>query len=288
MRRLFQIVFLASSIAYAQIPVPQIGLTGNIGCQGFPCVNSGTLVMSLDVDHYMTVQETSAQYIKVTSSVSLTATRNLVAPSGKFNFTIQNATTGGQSIQIIGSSGTGITITNGSTVGVWNDGTNFVQIGVAGGSGTVNSGATGQVAYYPSSGSAVSGTSTPSVTTISAGHVIGNSSTPTAAVGAAAGSGATISMTCSGSAISCHSTDAAGGFFLATGTGATTGVVATITWNVAYTASPNCSLSFIGMAVPTGLNGALSTGTSTTGMTIYTNTALTSSSSYTIGYMCIQ
>lgn len=119
----------------AQIPVPQINLTGNIGCQGFPCVNNGTLIMSSDANRNMTAQETSAFYIKVTSSVSLTATRNLIAPAGRFPFTIENSTTGGQSIQIIGASGTGVTIANGTTIAVWNDGTNYVSIGVGGGGG---------------------------------------------------------------------------------------------------------------------------------------------------------
>jgi hypothetical protein len=122
--------------ASAQILAPQINLSGNIGCQGFPCVNTGTLVFTSDANHAMTVTETSAFNIKVTSSVSLTATRNLVAPTGRFPFTIENATTGGQSIQIIGASGTGVTIPNGATVAVWNDGTNYVQIGITG-SGTV-------------------------------------------------------------------------------------------------------------------------------------------------------
>lgn len=112
----------------AQIPAPQINLSGNIGCQGFPCVNSGTLIFTSDANHTMTVQESSAFNIKVTSSVSLTATRNLVAPLGRFGFTIENATTGGQAIQIISTSGTGVTIPNGQTLSVWNDGTNYVQI----------------------------------------------------------------------------------------------------------------------------------------------------------------
>lgn len=121
----------------AQIPAPQIPLTGNIGCAGFPCLNNGTLIMASDADRTMTAQETSALYIKVTSSVSLTAQRNLIAPVGNFPFTIENATTGGQSIQIIGGSGTGIVIPNGQTVNVWNDGTNFVSAG-GGGSGIPN------------------------------------------------------------------------------------------------------------------------------------------------------
>ena len=125
--RYLLLALVGSVAAPAQIQVPQINLSGNIGCQGFPCVNTGTLVFTSDANHAMTVQETSAFDIKVTSSVSLTATRNLVAPTGRFPFTIENATTGGQSVQIIGSSGTGVTIPNGATVSVWNDGSNYVS-----------------------------------------------------------------------------------------------------------------------------------------------------------------
>lgn len=141
--RLFKPLVLALLMVlpdFAQIPAPQINLSGNIGCQGFPCVNNGTLTMASDANRTMTAQETSAFYIKVTSSVSLTATRNLVAPAGRFPFTIENATTGGQSVQIIGASGTGVTIANGTTVSVWNDGTNFVQIGSSAGGGITGSG----------------------------------------------------------------------------------------------------------------------------------------------------
>src|ERR1035437_2950190 len=115
----------------AQIPVPQINLTGNLGCQGFPCLNSGTLIYATDAKHNMTAQETSAFYIKVTSSVSLTATRNRIARTGRFPFTIENATMGGQAIQIIGASGTGVTIPNGTTISAWNDGTNYVTAATA-------------------------------------------------------------------------------------------------------------------------------------------------------------
>lgn len=133
MRRFLSIaLFIFANVAYAQILPPQLNLTGNIGCQGFPCVNSGTLVFTSDADHAMTVQETSAFNIKVTSSVTMTATRKLIAPSGRFPFTIENATTGGQAIQIIGPSGTGVTIPNGVTIAVWNDGTNYVQVGLTG------------------------------------------------------------------------------------------------------------------------------------------------------------
>ena len=140
--------------AFSQIPAPQINLTGNIGCQGFPCLNTGTLSLTTDANHTMTAQETSAFSFKVTSTVSLTATRNLIFPSGRFPLgCVENATTGGQILQVIGTSGTGVPITNGTTVcGIWNDGTNFVTgvsssgMGITALTGDVSASGTGSVA----------------------------------------------------------------------------------------------------------------------------------------------
>lgn len=119
--------------AAAQIPAPQINLSGNIGCQGFPCVNNGTLNMATDANRTVTAQETSALYIKVTSSVSLTATRSLLFPTGRFPVTIENATSGGQALGVctvsVGATCLSTPIPNGTTTSVWNDGTNYVQIG---------------------------------------------------------------------------------------------------------------------------------------------------------------
>lgn len=133
--RILKPIILALLMAFpmfGQIPAPQIPLTGNIGCAGFPCVNSGTISIT-DSNYPMNARETSAFYVKVTSSVPLTATRNIIYPTGRFPVGIENATIGGQSIQIIGASGTGVTIANGTTVSVWNDGTNYVQVGTSGG-----------------------------------------------------------------------------------------------------------------------------------------------------------
>jgi hypothetical protein len=98
----------------------------------FPLLSSPSLVFTSDADHIMAYPEVSGSsgVLVVTSSVSLTATRNLVAPLTKgFQWTVKNATTGGQSIKIVGSSGTGVTIANGSTALVFCDGANYVSIG---------------------------------------------------------------------------------------------------------------------------------------------------------------
>lgn len=82
----------------------------------------------------------------VTSSVPLTATRNIVVPlSPGRGYTVYNKTTGGQSIQIIGSSGTGVVITNSASlpITVNSDGTNY---NIAAGGGNVNGVITGPLA----------------------------------------------------------------------------------------------------------------------------------------------
>jgi hypothetical protein len=67
--------------------------------------------------------------LNVTSSVigGLTATRNLIVPSISKPYIIENNTTGGQSIVVKTSAGTGVTVLNGYRVMVYSDGTNVVQ-----------------------------------------------------------------------------------------------------------------------------------------------------------------
>lgn len=146
MTKLIQTLLLGAAISLtlnsdAQIPQPQINLGGNIGCQGFPCLNSGTLQFPSDANHTMTALETSASYIKVTSAVPLTATRNLIYPAGRFPAGVENATTGGQIVNICGPSGGCVPIPNSTTTytPVWNDGTNFVSAGGGGSGGAVSS-----------------------------------------------------------------------------------------------------------------------------------------------------
>ena len=65
--------------------------------------------------------------LNVTSSGSLTATRNLIVPTLEKSYLIQNSTTGSQSIVVKTSAGTGITVPNGARTLVYADGTNVVS-----------------------------------------------------------------------------------------------------------------------------------------------------------------
>ena len=66
-------------------------------------------------------------YLNLTSSGSLTATRDLIVPTINKNYVIQNNTTGSQSIRVITAAGTGITVPTGATCAVYVDGTNVIQ-----------------------------------------------------------------------------------------------------------------------------------------------------------------
>jgi hypothetical protein len=81
-----------------------------------------------DANYTATQNEWDCDYLNL-SSGSLTAQRNLVMPlyAGKV-WTIFNNTTGAQSIQVIGATGTGIVIANGKRAIVGSDGTNIFRV----------------------------------------------------------------------------------------------------------------------------------------------------------------
>lgn len=103
-----------------------INLSGSISSTGVAILGNALVIFLTDANHTLSVSEYTNYFLEVTSSTSLTVTRNLVAPvvQGQ-GFIIQNNTSGNQSIQIIGTSGTGVIIANGASVTVVCDGTNY-------------------------------------------------------------------------------------------------------------------------------------------------------------------
>jgi len=110
---------------------------------------------------------------------ALTATRNLIAPLVEKTYLVKNNTTGGQSVQIIGSSGLGVTIPNGITTYVYCDGTNFYNaLSGSVGSFTVN----GNLSV--TGNETITGTlGVTGATSLTTGSISGIMTAPTASVG---------------------------------------------------------------------------------------------------------
>jgi len=89
------------------------------------------VVFSSDADKTLSTvnggtDEARQMIISLTSTVvgGLTATRNVIVPSVDKLYVVKNGTSGGRSIVVKTSAGSGVTITNGETTMVWCDGTN--------------------------------------------------------------------------------------------------------------------------------------------------------------------
>jgi hypothetical protein len=85
-------------------------------------------VMASDANITLTQAEANNDILQITSSVSLTTTRNVVVPLAAQQWTVYNGTTGAQSLQFIGASGTGVTVANGKRAIIYSDGTNVVRV----------------------------------------------------------------------------------------------------------------------------------------------------------------
>lgn len=96
-------------------------------------VGYGNPDFTSDADLTLTLSNSNATQVarnlvlNVTSSASLTVTRNLVVPTIEKPYIVQNNTTGGQSIVVKTSGGSGVTIPNGLSAFVYTDGTDVVS-----------------------------------------------------------------------------------------------------------------------------------------------------------------
>lgn len=91
----------------------------------------GAVVVPTDANFQMSAAVQANGILNVTSSVSLTAQRNVqlaANPVAGTRYWVINNTTGGQAIQIIGTSGTGIVIATAKRAEVFWDGTNVVRL----------------------------------------------------------------------------------------------------------------------------------------------------------------
>ena len=103
------------------------------GVSGGPYISGTYPVVNFPTDADITltanngaVDQSRSMVLVITSTGSLTATRNVIAPASASKvYIIKNSTTGAQSIQVKYATGTGVTIPNGTTTSIYGDGTNF-------------------------------------------------------------------------------------------------------------------------------------------------------------------
>ncbi len=86
-----------------------------------------TVSIPSDADYTLNAVQSVQKTIVLNSASPLTATRNVIAPlvPGQ-EYDVENATSGGQNITLIGPSGTGVTIANGKSASVFSDGVNYI------------------------------------------------------------------------------------------------------------------------------------------------------------------
>ncbi len=85
--------------------------------------------LTITLSNSNAAQAARALVLNVTSAFgSLTATRELVVPTTQKQYIVQNNTTGGQSITVKTSAGTGITVPNGRKAHLYVDDTNVIQM----------------------------------------------------------------------------------------------------------------------------------------------------------------
>ena len=88
-----------------------------------------TRQLTVDADYTAVQSDYQGTIMEFTSSLSLTATRNIFVPiTSGYKWTVFNGTTGAQSLQFIGTGGTGITVANGKRAILYADGTNIQRV----------------------------------------------------------------------------------------------------------------------------------------------------------------
>jgi hypothetical protein len=83
--------------------------------------------LTISLTDTVALQTARALVLNITSTGSLTVTRDLVVPTIEKQYLVQNNTTGDQSINVRTSAGTGITVPNGGRAHLYVDGVNVVS-----------------------------------------------------------------------------------------------------------------------------------------------------------------
>ena len=114
------------------VPVTDLGETVEGVLQGGPSglqLGLSTVTMAADANQTLTVAQAASPIVAISGGTSLTATLNIVLPVAVGCFkVVANLSTGSQSLQFIGATGTGITVATGKRAVLYCDGTNWVRV----------------------------------------------------------------------------------------------------------------------------------------------------------------
>lgn len=121
----------------------------------FDAAVAGRLSKSVAGSSDVTLTTTEARNGILEFTGTLTGNINVIVPTKTRRYIVYNATSGSFSLTVKTSGGTGVAVTQSTRAWVYCDGTNVVSVGSGGGSGTVNSGASGVLAYYSGTGTTV-------------------------------------------------------------------------------------------------------------------------------------
>lgn len=90
---------------------------------------SGEFLSKAMTDANQTLSAVEAQAVLIRCTGALTAQRNLVVPTTVRSYAIDNSTSGGFGVQVIGATGTGTVVAAGKKATVCHDGTNVTRVG---------------------------------------------------------------------------------------------------------------------------------------------------------------
>lgn len=121
--------FSADKLPLYEVVTDTVGITAETDRRDWlrsPLLTILAKSMTSDANVTLTSAETRVDVIHVTSTVSLTVTRDIIIPLIADEFTVYNNTTGNQALRVIGASGAGVLVQPKQRLRVYCDGTNVV------------------------------------------------------------------------------------------------------------------------------------------------------------------
>lgn len=154
----------------------------NLGSLVEQAITGYVSIAMVDADYTLSAlngspDESRNAVVRMTSTGSLSTTRNVIIPNVEKTYIFKNDTTGGQSLVIKTSGGTGVTVINGGSTAVFCDGTNTYVAStyiptLTAGALTLNSGTTGTGSFVKQTSPTIT-TPTINTPTISGGSISG-------------------------------------------------------------------------------------------------------------------